>query len=84
MPAGKSGHLELGYMIGNGKPCIIYFEKEPDRWDVMTQFAFLNTGDICTSMDNLKESLKRIGTDKFGMSFLSDEAKEIVEKLEKK
>ena len=23
MPAGKSGHLELGYMIGQGKPCFV-------------------------------------------------------------
>lgn len=39
MPAGRSGHLELGYMIGQGKPGFILFEEEPERWDVMTQFA---------------------------------------------
>jgi len=39
MPAGKSGHLELGYMIGCGKPSYILFDKEPERWDVMYQFA---------------------------------------------
>ena len=39
MPAGKSGHLELGYMIGQGKPGFIVFDKEPKRWDVMVQFA---------------------------------------------
>lgn len=40
LPAGKSGHLELGYMAGQGKPTIIYFsEGEPERWDVMYQFA---------------------------------------------
>ena len=62
MPAGKSGHLELGYMIGQGKPCIIYFEEEPedDRWDVMVQFAFENGGDVCFGIDNLISSLKRI------------------------
>ena len=39
MPAGKSGHLELGYMLGQGKKGYILFDKEPDRWDVMYQFA---------------------------------------------
>lgn len=39
MPAGKSGHLELGYAIGLGKPGFIMFDKEPERWDVMYAFA---------------------------------------------
>ena len=39
MPAGKSGHLELGYTIGKGKPGFILFDEEPERFDVMTQFA---------------------------------------------
>lgn len=39
LPAGKSGHLELGYLIGQGKPGYILFDKEPDRWDVMYRFA---------------------------------------------
>jgi len=38
MPAGKSGHLELGYLAGQGKPCYILFNEEPERWDVMYQF----------------------------------------------
>jgi len=38
LPAGKSGHLELGYMIGKGKKGYILLE-DPDRWDVMYQFA---------------------------------------------
>jgi nucleoside 2-deoxyribosyltransferase len=38
-PTGKSGHLELGYVIGKGKPGFILFEKEPKRFDVMLQFA---------------------------------------------
>jgi hypothetical protein len=41
LPAGKSGHLELGYVAGTGKPTFILFpDGEPDdRWDVMYQFA---------------------------------------------
>ena len=39
MPAGKSGHLELGYMLGQGKRGYVLFEGEPERWDVMYQFA---------------------------------------------
>jgi len=39
MPAGKSGHLELGYLIGQGKPGYILLEQEPERWDVMYAFA---------------------------------------------
>lgn len=35
MPAGKSGHIELGYLAGQGKPAYVLFDKEPDRWDVM-------------------------------------------------
>ena len=40
LPAGKSGHLELGYMIGKGKPGYILFDEVmPDRWDVMYRFG---------------------------------------------
>lgn len=39
LPAGKSGHLELGVVIGSGKPGYVLFDKEPERWDVMYAFA---------------------------------------------
>jgi len=39
LPAGKSGHLEFGRTIGKGKPGYILFPEEPERWDVMYQFA---------------------------------------------
>lgn len=39
MPCGKSGHLELGYILGSGKRGYILFDGEPERWDVMYQFA---------------------------------------------
>ena len=38
LPAGRSGHLELGYFVGQGKPGYILLDN-PDRWDVMYQFA---------------------------------------------
>ncbi len=49
MPAGRSGHLELGYMIGRGKPGFILFDGEPERWDIMAQLA---TG-VAFSLDEL-------------------------------
>ena len=39
MPAGKSGHTELGYVLGQRKPGYILLEHEPDRWDVMYGLA---------------------------------------------
>ena len=39
MPCGRSGHLELGYIIGSGKPGWVLLPKEPERWDVMYRFA---------------------------------------------
>jgi nucleoside 2-deoxyribosyltransferase len=49
MPAGKSCHLELGYVIGQGKPGYILMPKEPERYDLMYRFA---TG-VYTSRTNL-------------------------------
>lgn len=39
LPAGKSGHLELGFSLGQGRPGFILTEGEPDRYDVMYNFA---------------------------------------------
>ena len=53
MPGGKSAHLELGYIVGRGKPGFILFDKEPKRYDVMTQFAtdiFFSTVDLVNAM----------------------------------
>lgn len=54
MPAGKSAHLELGYMVGRGKPGWILFDKEPERLDVMLRFA----KDIYMSVETMIEGLK--------------------------
>lgn len=39
LPAGKSGHLELGYAAGRGKKTFILLPENHDRWDVMYNFA---------------------------------------------
>ena len=39
LPAGKSAHLELGYLLGQRKRGYVLFDKEPERYDVMYQFA---------------------------------------------
>ena len=38
LPAGKSGHLEFGWLLGRGRPGYILLDN-PERWDVMYQFA---------------------------------------------
>ena len=57
LPAGKSGHLELGFSIGIGNRAFVLFDKEPDRWDVMYGFAIQSGGDVCFSIDELVEKL---------------------------
>ena len=57
MPAGKSAHLELSYMLQQGKPGYILMDR-PDRWEVMVQFA---TG-IAFNMGELMEMLRAGGS----------------------
>jgi hypothetical protein len=45
LPAGKSGHMELGWLIGRGKRGYILLDT-PDRWDIMYKFATLVTTDL--------------------------------------
>jgi nucleoside 2-deoxyribosyltransferase len=54
LPAGKSGHLELGWALGQGKPGYVLLDN-PDRWDVMYQFA----NGVFVSVDDLIEDLRR-------------------------
>lgn len=51
-PAGKSCHLEFGYIIGSGKPGWILLDN-PDRWDVMMNFAT----DVFTELEELKSAI---------------------------
>ena len=46
LPAGKSGHMEFGFARGHGKPGVILLDKEPERYDVMYNFASKVTTDI--------------------------------------
>lgn len=55
MPSGKSCHLELGYMIGCGKPCWVLFDNEPDRWDIMYRFA----NGVFFDIEELKKELEK-------------------------
>ena len=38
-PAGRSAHLELGWLAGRGKPTFVLLSDDPERWDVMYQFC---------------------------------------------
>lgn len=56
LPAGKSGHLELGYCAGKGKRTYILLEeKEPERFDVMYQFATK----VVRNLEELEHELKQ-------------------------
>lgn len=55
MPAGKSGHLELGWALGQGKPGYILFDQEPERFDVMWKFATA----ICYNVEELLTHLSK-------------------------
>ena len=59
MPAGKSAHMEFGYMIGARKPGFILFDEEPEKWDVMYQFAtgiFFNRADLLAELKTFAEA----------------------------
>jgi len=55
LPAGKSGHLELGYVIGKGKKGYILLDN-PERWDVMYLFA----DGVFHDFEELKKELEKI------------------------
>ena len=53
MPAGRSAGLELGWLLGRGKPGYILYDGEPERPDLMAKLA---TG-VCFSVEELIEIL---------------------------
>ncbi len=54
LPAGKSAHIELGYLVGCGKRAYILLDGEPERYDLMYQFATA----VFTSVDEMLKVLK--------------------------
>lgn len=57
LPAGVSGHLELGYLAGQGKPVFILLHTpSPDRWDVMYRLATK----VCVIQEELFLALRRL------------------------
>ena len=54
LPGGRSAHLELGYIIGTGKPGYVLLDNESDRWDLMYQFA----SGIYSSVEDLIKELE--------------------------
>lgn len=55
LPAGKSGHLELGYSVGKGRRAFILLPPgDVGRYDVMYAFA----EKVCATMAELIEALK--------------------------
>ena len=54
LPAGRSGHMELGYVIGQGKPGYVLLDSAEGRWDIMYKFAT----SVHEDLDSLKWALK--------------------------
>lgn len=67
LPAGRSGHLELGFAAGRNKDCAILMEGEPDRYDVM--YSFANLGVFYRLEDLLNELGKPSGVGGDGSVF---------------
>lgn len=55
MPAGKSSHIELGYMLGQNKPGWVLFDQIPERYDVMFKFSTK----VCFSIDELVREMEK-------------------------
>lgn len=55
MPAGRSSHLELGYFLGKDKPAFILLDSEPERFEVMPNFATA----VCSSVSELLGMIER-------------------------
>ena|SRR3990167_2325090 len=55
MPAGRSGGIELGWVLGKGKPGYILYDGEPERPDLMAKMAT----NVLFSVDELIAELKK-------------------------
>jgi len=67
LPAGKSGHLELGWALGRGKFGYILLSGEPERYDVMYKFAdgIVNTYEEL--LERMKADAPRIESGRYSM-----------------
>jgi hypothetical protein len=54
MPAGRSCHLEMGYMLGRKLPGFVLLDKDPERFDVMYRFCT----SVCYSVAELSEEIE--------------------------
>lgn len=68
LPAGRSGHLELGYMAGSGKHTVIVLPEDTDRWDVMYKFA----SKVVRGVPKLLEHLETFNVERSGYNDPSD------------
>ena len=62
MPAGRSGHAEFGYLIGQRKPVWVLFLQDPERFDVMHRLSTR----IVFSLDELIEQV-HVAASGFGL-----------------
>lgn len=56
-PAGKSAHLELGIVIGAKKPGFILLDGDPERFDVMYNFATAVVSTTADLVERLRSSI---------------------------
>jgi len=56
LPAGRSGHLEAGFIVGQGKPVFMLLdpEGEPERLDVMSKFLYR----VCPTIEDLVQEVQ--------------------------
>ena len=63
MPAGRSGHLEIGWMLGQGKKGYILFpDGEPERPDLMAKLAtdvFFSTEELINVLNMQRDRQNR-------------------------
>lgn len=55
LPAGRSAHMEFGYIVGLRKPSFVLFDAIPERWDLMYRLA----NGVFFKQEDLLEALKR-------------------------
>lgn len=63
-PAGKSAHLELGWMLGKGKFGYVLLEENSDRFDIMYQFCtkiFFDVKSMIKELNEGKNDFTRFG-----------------------